>query len=226
MQQSLFSPQSKNQYNILQPDITQKDITKFCRKISGLKYVNNYISKQEEVKLLNWVDSNNWLEDLTRRVQHYGWKYDYKARKIDKSMRLGILPPKLQVLATQIYQDGLTGVLPDQVIVNEYQVGQGIASHIDCETCFSNDIVTLSLHSGCIMEFTRAKKMSNKSDKKKFMASKTTPVWLSGRSIVVMRGDARWLWFHGIKPRQSDTWKNTSYPRSRRVSLTFRKIIK
>ncbi len=226
MQQKLLFNDFQNDTVIGQPNITLADITNFEKQISGLIYKDNYISQEKEIELLQWIDSNKWLMDLKRRVQHYGWKYDYKARKIDQDMHLGRLPPKLLDLARQIYQDGLVEDLPDQVIINEYQSGQGIASHIDCETCFSNDIVTISLNSGCVMEFIQAKKIANKLTKKSFASPQNKVlVWLNSRSIVIMKDEARWWWFHSISPRKSDNWQGECYLRDRRVSLTFRKIV-
>lgn len=210
MQQSLVFADEQNTINCV-PDLI---------------YKNNYISKAEERELLHWINSNLWLEDLTRRVQHYGWKYDYKARKIDSSMWLGELPKPLLSLAKRIYQDGLVAHLSDQVIINEYQPGQGIADHIDCETCFDDDIVTISLNADYLMEFTQAEKTKNKLSKKNKKEPKhVIEVWLHNRSIAVMKGESRWWWFHGIKSRKNDKWQGISYPRNKRVSLTFRKIV-
>lgn len=43
----------------------------------------------------------------------------------------------------------------DQLIINEYQPGQGINPHIDNVKLFAEPIVSLSLGSECIMEFDR-----------------------------------------------------------------------
>ena len=44
--------------------------------------------------------------------------------------------------------------MPDQVIVNEYEPGQGIAAHVDCvPSGFSGTIASLSLLSSCTMHF-------------------------------------------------------------------------
>ena len=102
----------------------------------------------------------------------------------------------------------------DQVIVNEYEPGQGISSHIDCEPCFKDTIVSLSLGSGCVMNFTN-----------KFNRKHIIPIWLAPRSIVVLRDEARYEWLHGIAARKWDVWGNQRYERARRVSLTFRKVI-
>ena len=182
--------------------------------IGGLDYRENYIDEHQHDWLLAEIDKNRWLDDLKRRVQHYGFKYDYKARRVDMGMHLGELPEWLKRLSRKLHQDEHTPEIADQVIVNEYLRGQGISSHIDCEPCFEDTIVSLSLGSGCIMDFT------NKSDK-----TKKVPVWLAPRSLVVLSGEARHEWLHGIAARKWDEWDGQKHERQRRVSLTFRKVI-
>ncbi len=182
--------------------------------IGGLQYVENYIDEHQHDWLLTEIDKNRWLDDLKRRVQHYGFKYDYKARRVNYDMRIGELPEWLKRLSQKLYEDKHMPEVADQVIVNEYLPGQGIASHIDCEPCFEDTIVSLSLGSGCIMDFT------NKFDK-----SEKLPVWLEPSSLVVLHGEARHEWLHGIAARKTDAWDGQKYDRQRRVSLTFRKVI-
>ena len=181
--------------------------------IQGLQYIEDYITEVQHDWLLERIDEQRWLDDLKRRVQHYGFKYDYKARKVNLDMHIGELPKWLKVLSEKLQKEGYTPEVADQVIVNEYLPGQGISSHIDCEPCFKDTIVSLSLGSGCVMDFT------NKSDKKKI------PVWLAPRSLVVLSGEARDTWLHGIPARKSDEWDGQRHDRERRVSLTFRKVI-
>ena len=182
--------------------------------IRGLQYVPDYINAVQHDWLLGRIDNQQWLGDLKRRVQHYGFKYDYRARKVNLELRIGALPEWLQKLSRKLHRDGHMPETADQVIVNEYEPGQGISSHIDCEPCFKNTIVSLSLGSGCVMNFT------NKFDRKHII-----PIWLAPRSIVVLRDEARYEWLHGIAARKWDVWGNQRYERARRVSLTFRKVI-
>ena len=182
--------------------------------IGGLDYRKNYIDEHQHDWLLAEIDKNRWLDDLKRRVQHYGFKYDYKARRVDIGMHLGELPEWLKRLSQKLYKDKHMPEVADQVIVNEYLPGQGISSHIDCEPCFQETIVSLSLGSGCVMDFT------NKFDK-----TKKIPVWLEPRSLVILSKDARFKWLHGIAARKSDEWEGQKHQRQRRVSLTFRKVI-
>ena len=209
------------QLNLLSRSDQQSPLPKFPPKneealeaINGFEYIENYIDENEQDRLLTQIDRTPWREDLRRRVQHYGFKYDYKARKVNLDMRIGQLPEWLQALGQKLHDDRHMPVEPDQVIINEYQPGQGISSHIDCEPCFANMIVSLSLGSGCVMDFT------NRRDK-----TKKIPVWLAPRSIIVLKDEARYGWLHGIAPRKSDQWEGQTYERQRRVSLTFRKVI-
>ena len=183
-------------------------------EIRGFKYIEDYIDESKHNWLLDQIDTNPWLDDLKRRVQHYGFKYDYKARKVNHDMRIGHLPEWLQSLGQRLHEDNHMPSIPDQVIVNEYQPGQGISSHIDCEPCFENMIVSLSLGSSCVMDFTH-----------KLDSTKKIPVWLAPRSIIVLRDESRYNWLHGIAPRKSDQLTGRTYDRQRRVSLTFRKVI-
>ena len=64
--------------------------------IDGLGYVENYIDEHQHDWLLAEIGKHEWLDDLKRRVQHYGFKYDYKARRVDMDMRIGELPEWLK----------------------------------------------------------------------------------------------------------------------------------
>ena len=182
--------------------------------IKGLEYHKDFITISEHKELLAIIDSQFWLDDLKRRVQHYGYKYDYKKRSIDKSMLLGDIPNWCKNIGQQMLDKGIIDFMPDQVIVNEYMPGQGIANHIDCEPCFNNTVVSLSLASSCIMQFT------NKNNLKEII-----PVLLEPCSLVVLKEVARYNWMHGIKAVKTDIYNGQKITRKRRVSLTFRKVI-
>src|SRR5262245_18798831 len=116
--------------------------------IPGLIYVPEYLNADREQDLIEVIDRQPWLTELKRRVQHYGYRYDYKARQVLPEMYLGPLPDWLQSLADDLHASGRLPHLADQVIINEYQPGQGIAAHVDCVPCFADGIASLSLGSG------------------------------------------------------------------------------
>ncbi len=182
-------------------------------RISGLKYIPNYIDVSTEKKLIEKIDSQTWITDLKRRVQHYGYKYDYRARRIDLSMKIGELPIWAKDIAIRLKDDGYFNEIPDQVIVNEYMPGQGITAHIDCKPCFDDIIISLSLASEATMVFTN----ENIGEK--------VPIILRKRSLVILRGDSRYTWKHAIPARKSDKIDGKIVKRQRRISLTFRRVI-
>jgi alkylated DNA repair dioxygenase AlkB len=101
----------------------------------------------------------------------------------------------------------------DQVIVNEYEPGQGIAPHVDCVPCFADTIASLTLGSTCVLEFTNV------------ATREKVPLFLARRSLVVLTGAARYDWRHAIPGRKSDEHEGRSVPRARRLSLTFRNVL-
>lgn len=176
----------------------------------GLTYREDYITESDADGLLAAVDASAWLADLKRRVQHYGYRYDYKARQARSEDRIGSLPAFLERLAKRLARQGVFSKLPDQVIVNEYLPGQGISAHIDCRPCFGETIAILSLGSACVMRFEHP------------LNSRTVDLALQPLSLLTISGDARHKWTHAIPARKSDLIDGEKHLRSRRVSLTFR----
>jgi alkylated DNA repair dioxygenase AlkB len=88
--------------------------------IEGLQYVTDFVTAEQHDRLLRDIDANEWRSDLRRRVQHYGFRYDYKSRSVDYSMRIGELPPWAAELAGRLLSEQHFPERPDQVIVNEY----------------------------------------------------------------------------------------------------------
>lgn len=177
--------------------------------IAGLSYVPELITASEEAELLHWIDYQPWRTDLKRRVQHYGYRYDYKARTISHDFELGALPAILDHYAARLEAFEKK---PDQVIVNEYLPGQGISSHTDCIPCFGPTIASLSLGTPCMMDFVGPE-------------DERHALLLEPRSLLILSDDARYRWKHSIAARKSDRINGDTIKRERRVSLTFRSMI-
>jgi len=123
------------------------------------------------------------------------------------------MPPELEFVRNRLLAQGFFQSLPDQLIVNEYEVGQGIHPHIDKTHCFGPVVCTISLLSSCGIDFSLE---SNSTKKTLFMER---------RSIVVLIGDSRFKWKHGIKGLASDTVGTKEFKRKKRISLTYRNMI-
>lgn len=187
--------------------------------IPGLEYLPEFLDESEESGIIEEIDRGEWKTDLARRVQHYGWTYDYQRRAVADSMRLGDLPTWAATIAGRLVRAGILEERPDQVIVNEYIEDQGIAGHID-HASFADGIAMISLLESWEMVFRRPKEPK---DKRAFV--------LERRSVAVMTGEARYEWTHEIPKRKSEPaagqggGRRGRIRRGRRLSLTFRKVL-
>lgn len=180
----------------------------------GAFYAPSFISPEEEAGLVSHLDAGEWSMELKRRVQHFGYHYDYRARTVTSDAYLGPFPGWLRHLNERLVAKRLHASAPDQVIANKYQPGQGISAHVDCVPCFDDTIVSLSLLSHCEMVFRERR------------GGEKLTVGLEPCSAVVMTGAARYEWTHEIPARKSDSIDGIKVHRARRVSLTFRKVVR
>lgn len=178
----------------------------------GLTYRPAFLTTKEEAALVHELDRNPWSHDLKRRVQHFGYRYDYRARTITPDSHLGPLPSWLRHLGKRLVDAGHFDRLPDQVIANEYLPGQGISAHVDCVPCFGDAIISISLLSPCEMVF------------REVGGAGLAAQILEPCSLLMLKGPARYNWTHEIPARRNDVIDGVKVLRARRVSLTFRTV--
>ena len=191
------------------PDLRREERTE--PGVPGLRYIPGFLSPAEQEDAVRRIDANEgaWLTGLSRRVQQYGWRYDYAARAVTPDMRIGPLPDWLQALAQRLYETGGFDRPPEQVIINEYEPGQGIAMHAD-HPGFGPAVAMVSLGDDWEMDFSRAGD-----------DPRTESLPLERGSALVLTGDARSKWRHGIAKRRKE---RDGRNRKRRLSLTFRTV--
>jgi len=177
----------------------------------GLIYVSNWLSDIEHEKVLEEVDGLEFDLTLSRRVQHYGAKYDYGSASLNAPGTAPPIPPGIQVLGQRLLAEGYFAKEPDQVIVNEYVGNQGIAGHVD-RTSFGEAVATVSLLESWQMLFRSP--FGDKSE-----------VLLERCSLAVMTGDSRYEWTHEIAKRKFEPIGGIKAIRGRRISLTFRTVL-
>ena len=195
-------------------DVNGSSGLKDVAAVPGLKFFEGFLTSEEQAYCVERVDAadSQWRNDLSRRVQHYGWRYDYKVRAITPDMHIGALPDWLTQLAERLYKETkLFDRVPEQVIVNEYLPGQGIAMHID-HSGFGPTVCTISLLDDWEMDFAEHWK-----DK--------APALLQRGSCVLLTDSSRSIWQHGIAPRKTEYLDSGRRDRKRRLSLTFRTVL-
>ncbi|CAK6970368.1 alkylated DNA repair protein alkB homolog 8 [Scomber scombrus] len=165
----------------------------------GLVLVEDFVSLEEEALLLAAVDWSHTNDDVTaqkalkhRRVKHYGFEFRYDINNVDKDKPLPAgLPEECKPILQRCVKNRHMDVMPDQLTVNQYESGQGIPPHVDTHSAFEDTIMSLSLGAKTVMEFRHPN-------------GRVVPVLLPGRSLLVMKGQSRYLWTHGITPRKFD----------------------
>jgi alkylated DNA repair dioxygenase AlkB len=195
--------------------LTSSAPPKQVKSIKGLYYIPNVI--KDSKAFINELDKRKWLSvsdsEKSRRVQHYGYRYDYISRRVGEpidSIPEALLP--LQKILTEIClkQDLIDETYVfNQCIVNEYEPGQGISKHVD-HKAYGKVIGCFTLGSGASMVF-------QKGDDKE-------SVYVDKDSLYIMTGEARNDWTHEMPSRKSNFVDRTVKKRGRRISVTFREI--
>ena len=172
--------------------------------IDGFSYYKEFIRSDDEGRLLKHADSHPWNTTWKRRIQQYGLSYGTSRRE-----SLGDIPDWLSWLCIRLRDERIFSETPNQVIINEYLPGQGIAPHVDYRSNYGNTVASLSLGSPIVMDFRGGE-------------NKKVSYLLEPRSLFVLSGPARFNWKHGIAPRKTDHLLGAVVTRGRRLSCTFR----
>lgn len=188
--------------------------------ISGLHIIEEFITNEEETNLLDSIYSPlaTWNDTIKRRTQHYGYIYDYSSRNaLTRTTPL----PSWQTNVQRRVENAIeahtgTNRMLEQLIINEYTPGQGIAAHIDSVSAFGDVVAALSLKSAVNMIF-KSMDTNDTND-----TINTIEVRLLPRTLALMTGDARYKYTHCIPARKSDTVDGRRIPRSTRCSMTWR----
>jgi len=182
--------------------------------LSDAIYLPDFVTAKEECELVAALDAGEWSAEMKRRVQHFGWRYDYRARTVTADAFLGALPGWLSPVCARLESETTFGRRPDQMIANEYLPGQGISAHVDCVPCFADAIASLSLLSACEMRFRHRASGENRA------------LLLEPRALLILTGAARYDWTHEIPARMADVVDGEKRSRARRVSMTFRNVLR
>ena len=197
------------------PDQTAEAEPILVEQSGKLLYLPGFLAQEEQDEAVRRINAADWNTQISRRTQHYGWRYDYKAKAVTPDMYLGQLPDYLDRIAGRLA--GLTYEgrpvfprKPEQCIVNEYAGRQGIAQHTD-HRGFGPVIATISLLEDWEMEL-----------KRRYRDNAFMPALLQQGSVLLMTGPSRSVWTHGITAKGAEA---DGRPRRRRISLTFRTVL-
>jgi alkylated DNA repair protein alkB family protein 8 len=191
-------------------------------QIPGLIYLDEFISEDEESVLIRNILAEEQLgrwETLNKRsVQHFGYRFDYPLNDIDRDPidldidhKESFLPKWCEGILEKYHAMFPMQGLPNQLTINKYSPGDGIAFHCDRHSSFLSPILIFSLGSNIVMDF-------------KSESSEPVSCLLKRRSLLIIDGLARYGYEHAIRERKIDLINGLVYERSDRFSLTFRQM--
>lgn len=172
------------------------------------------LAGDEQKATLFGIEGGEWSHEIGRAVQHYGWRYDYRARTsgLERAMPFPFWARKLRELVRPHFGDQE----PEQCIVNAYHPGQGIGMHSDADI-FGPVIVSVSLGAWWPMRFRQPER---RTPYERDGLDGDEVVELPAGSALVLAGPARYRWMHGICRRDS---RGQTQPRT---SVTFRSLVR
>lgn len=187
----------------------------------GLTLLENFLSAETEASILRELAAapypSFWETLNDRMVQHHGFAVRY-SNKLDTSSFFQLedgraeLPTFCDSLLSNFYRQFPLKFKFDQLTINYYEPGQGIAPHVDSEEAFDEPLLIVSLSSTAVLEFKELDAVE----------AKVSRVVLPPRSMLLLMGDARYRYTHAIRPVKVDYVNGQMLYRTQRLSLTFR----
>lgn len=177
-----------------------------CLYPQGYSYIPDFIDAELEKHILEELTQHVWSILGSRSVQQYGYEYSYRDKTIHPTTPM---PEKLRELLDPVYQK--FGCEFDQVLVNHYHYGQGIAPHIDADV-FGDRVVVLSLGSHCTLRL------------EKLFTGEKHLARIEPRALYVMEGEVRSIWKHSIFAVGKVAKKEPVQDLNSRTSITFRSL--
>ncbi|TVU23769.1 hypothetical protein EJB05_26150, partial [Eragrostis curvula] len=174
--------------------------------VRGLWLCDEFLSADEQERLLAAIEREKWFSDAHNQVELTNEDED-----------------SCPLASDLLWREPLF----DQLIANRYKPGEGICAHVDL-MCFDDGIAIVSLESACVMHFSQAKQGGTACDilNQGDIESTKVPVHLNPGSLVLMSGDARYLWKHEINRKPgAQLWDGRELEQDYRTSVTLRKLM-
>lgn len=184
-------------------------------KVQGLYYLDEIDVNTTDI--LEKIDSMPWY-NLTksinsRKVQHYGFKYNYTTYDIYEKCEdipdfLNEIKDFLTFICLELKIINSNYIF-NQCIINNYDESQGISPHVDVLK-YGDVIGCFTLHSGATITFTKNDEIYE--------------LYVKPQSLYIMSGDSRYEWKHSMTGKKYDIIEDKKIKRGRRISITFRNV--
>lgn len=208
-----------------------QNVWEHVKEINGLWLCRNFISPQQQNDILHCIQQERWFEEPSKnQVMRFGnlpgWTLNLSGLIQRALCTYGVVCKICNISTSCAHEDEKYCHLPvdllwreplfDQMIVNAYQPGEGICSHVDL-ACFEDGIAIISFESVCVMEFTH--------ENDKALQLKKIPVLLNAGDLLFLSGEARYNWLHEINRKPGhQIWDGKEIIQTKRISITLRRL--
>ncbi|CAA7399905.1 unnamed protein product [Spirodela intermedia] len=188
--------------------------------IRGLWLCRDFLSPELQSTLLAAIENEGWFtEETHNQAMRFGdlpiWASDL-SDLIQEAAAVSDAEPH-PIPGHLLWRDPLF----DQLIVNVYAPGEGICFHVDLMR-FEDGIAVVSLESPCVMDFSP---LAAADAGEGSPSPAKIPVLLHPGSLMVLSGEARYRWEHGIDRRPGfQMWEGEELRQGRRTSITLRRL--
>lgn len=179
--------------------------------IGGIHVIKDFITGEEEDKLVSHIDNRQpWVSSQEgRRKQDYGPKISFLKRKVSVG-NFGGFPDFAINLFDRMrtnYPDLFNNFVPVEFCILEYTPERGsyIRPHYDDMWIWGDRLITVNLLSDTVLRLTKEFKLP----------PYEIVVKMPARSLIIIKGEARYDWHHGIS--RYDV-------KSRRIAMTWREF--
>eukprot|EP00439_Symbiodinium_sp_Y106_P069828 s239_g12.t1 len=209
-----------------------------AKHVKGLHLFPDFLSEEEGRELADFLDQGEpkWSQEqfgvpTLYRVKHFGVLGSLRPRMVrlpDPKLGEVDLPCDgiLGLVSQRLSQQGLPwsrclkGFVPNEANVNDYsRDGSRLLLHWDDRGLYEECVCSVTVIGDCVMTFQMGGRsnLSAPSSKTAGADAPTIRVAIPPRSLLVLRGSARYEWQHGI-PEAED------FLSDRRMAIIFRRV--
>uniref|UniRef100_A0A8C3U9H7 AlkB homolog 4, lysine demethylase n=1 Tax=Catharus ustulatus TaxID=91951 RepID=A0A8C3U9H7_CATUS len=196
----------------------------------GVFLVEDFISEDEECEIVELMDQDDWKPSQSgRKKQDYGPKVNFKKQRLKAGSFTGLPSFSRKIVAQMKACAVLSGFLPVEQCNLDYRPerGSAIDPHFDDWWLWGERLVSLNLLSKTVLSMScdsedTIQLFPISKGAECFLSPRLVPgkevsvaILLPQRSLLVLHGDARYKWKHGIHRRHIE---------HRRVCITFREL--
>lgn len=174
-------------------------------KVPGLSYYDNFITKEEEEYLLDYLSNIEYSNEFSRATKYYGYNYSHKKTQSDANEFIGNIPKTLNIIFNKLE------IEYNQLVVEKVPVNSQYSFPVHSKI-FANNIMTISIGGNCVANF------ENK------LMDKESEILIKRRSLMVISNDCRKEWSYRINSNKTHMFNYKKVKRSDRYTLTFKNI--